>query len=133
MKKIVNVDLVLEALGHFSICDFPIVRELRFFESFDGSERTQRVLLRIESERLNENYLLSVMFDGVINLRLSGFGNGTKRIEGLQIDDVSANQLEGVRWEIYSVEDVSFGFCAKTAEICSITKITPECGEASEK
>jgi hypothetical protein len=92
-------------IGEFSFCEFRRVRELRFSEIREGERTSYNLYLTVVADDRTPQASLRIELTGVCELSVSGFGNAPTRIIGLDIEDISNRQWEGIAWELVDFEN----------------------------
>jgi hypothetical protein len=116
MSAIKGLEEAEKIFGLLNFSDFRRVRELRFLEQPEASE--SQLTLVLESEGRSPNFLLSLRFEGVQNLKLS-FGGQLTQIIGFGITDISQRQWERLNWEVTDFENGCIHFYCREVEILS--------------
>jgi hypothetical protein len=96
---------------------FSKVRSMTFFEDCQGPRPGYSLVLELESESPAERYRLRVRFTGVKELEVRGFGSCPTQVTGLDVVDVSSDQLEGIRFRVDDYENGAIRFLCGTAEV----------------
>jgi len=110
-------------LPAMDLCDFPVVRELRYQDSEEEGASVRTLDLVMESENRRPNHRLWLRFDGVSDLRLERFGGGQTRIIGLALDDIGDRGWESIAWEVSDYENGMLRFYAANATLVRITEL----------
>jgi hypothetical protein len=114
MRDIVGFEKARQVIGEFRFSEFPIIRELRFYED---EQQKQCIDLVIESDGREPNYRMKLTFVEISGLRVDNFGGGQTRIIGLDVVNVAERQWERVCWEVVDFENNALEFRANSAEI----------------
>lgn len=110
-------------LPAMDLCDFSVVRELRYRDLDEDGASLRRLDLVVESEDHRPNHRLWLRFDAVSDLRLERFGGGQTRVIGLALDDIGDRGWENVVWEVSDYENGMLHFYAANATLVRLTEL----------
>jgi hypothetical protein len=114
--KIDGYSAAASRLGPFSWLDFPSVRQLQVDQSrCEAGECIVR--LTLESDNGPTRRTVTLVAGGVVNLRISSWGGNETRLIGLGCIDISANQWEGLRWQVVDYENDMIHFYCRDLRI----------------
>ena len=116
--QIPGYSAAVSRLGPFSWVDFPRVKRLQLDQIrklFGVSECVVR--LSVESDDASTGRGVTLVAEGVTDLRISEWGGSYTRVIGLDCVDISANQWEGKYWRVLDYEDDRIHFYCRDLRI----------------
>lgn len=116
IDKIAGYSAVVSRLGAFSWLDFPVVGRLQVDQSCPGTGECI-VRLRLQSDCTPSARGVTLVAEGVVDLRISSWGGSETRLIGLDCIDISANQWEGRRWHVVDYENDMIHFYCRDLRI----------------
>jgi hypothetical protein len=132
MSEIMNTAIVVKSIGRWN------PRDLAFIEKLEYQCATETlascVLLVGVMQRRDEassgwpsdtvpRFRVTLLFDGVRDLELNGFGHSAKQIMGFDIIDVSDRGLEDVSFVVEDYENGVLHFSCRAVDILGIARI----------
>lgn len=132
MAGITNTASVAELIGRWYPGDLAYIEKLEYQS---GSEtRPARILLVGVMQRCDEvnggwpsetspRFRVTILFDGVRDLELKGFGQYPRQIMGFDIVDVSDRGLEGVSFMVEDYENGDLQFTCSSVDILDVMRV----------
>ena len=118
MAAIRGLAEALKVLGRFDPIEFPLLIE--FLLRTDIHRRESTVELLLQSVENPSARWVRLRFTHVKDLNLIQEAGRPIQISGLEIYDVSNNQLEGINWRVRDFEDSGFRFWCRDVEILAV-------------
>jgi len=116
VHKITGYTEAVRRLGRFFWTDFPTVKRLHVDRATSrGGEYVVR--LTIESDVTSASRRVTLVAEGVTELRISEWGGIETRLIGLDCIDISARQWEGKRWQVWDYEHDMIQFYCRDLRI----------------
>jgi len=130
MSTIANTEQVGQRLGRWYPGDLAFIDALEYRCANSEGSAQLRLSARFQRRDTAKHgwpddkspfVKVSLIFDGVINLQLKGFGRTPKQIMGFDIRDVSDRGLEGVRFSVEDYENNQISFDCADASVDGVT------------
>ena len=118
IDKIPGYSAAVSRLGPFSWGDFVTVRRLHVDQSqLPSGVGDYVVRLTVASDQASTGRGLTLVAEGVTDLRISDWGGYETRLIGLDCVDIAANQWEGKCWWIRDYENDMIHFYCRDLRI----------------
>lgn len=132
MAQIVNTEVAAASIGRWNPRDLAFVERLEYQSDSEG--RPASIMLVGVMQRRDEardgwpsatspKFRVTLLFDGVRDFELKGFGQQPKQIMGFDIIDVSDRGLDGIRFMVKDYENGDLQFSCRTVEILDVVRL----------
>ena len=119
--EIKGIEKVEEVMGYWSPRSLAIIKNLELKSDRLVIDALFQATAKSWPDFSKEMFRVVIVFDGVGNLQMKGFGGGPVQIMGFDIHFVGDRGLEGINYEIEDYEDNRISFFCRGISIQSAT------------
>jgi len=117
-----GLDAARTIIGPFEFHEFRLLRELRILVTPDKGYPAIDLELCVQTESRRPAARICMRFHRISSLQIRDLG-GEARIAGLNIADLSGDQLEGISWRVSDFEDGVIEFYARDAALIAASLV----------
>ena len=132
MAQITNTATAAASIGRWNPRDLAFIEKLEYLSG--NEERPASIMLVGVMQRRDEarngwpsetspRFRVTMLFDGVRDFELKGFGQYPKQIMGFDIIDVSNRGLEGVAFTVEDYENGELQFSCRAVDILDVVRL----------